>query len=124
MEARRSRGVPCRDRVSSFYDDVSAVGEVGRVDDEAVFEGKGFVRRTHDGVTEMHYLLLTGNMGMYVRTSCPSAVEEVYDRKIVSQTAHWKDHCSALLVEVVGEHLTSAQRTGRRVRGGIDLAGD
>lgn len=56
-----------------------------------------------------------------VRTSCPSAVEGVYDRRIVSQTENWTDHCSALLVKVVGGHLTSDQREGRRARGGIDL---
>lgn len=42
--------VPCRDGVSSFYDDVYAVGKVGRVHDEAVFEGEDLVWRAHDGV--------------------------------------------------------------------------
>lgn len=54
--------VPYSDGVSSFYDDVRAVWEVGRVDDEAVFEGEGLVRRTHDGVTGMHRLSLTGSI--------------------------------------------------------------
>lgn len=30
-----------------------AVGKVGRVDDEAVFEGEELVGRTHDGITGM-----------------------------------------------------------------------
>lgn len=45
--------VPCRDGVSSLYDDVRAVGKVRRMDDEAVFEGEGLVWRALDGVTRM-----------------------------------------------------------------------
>ena len=50
-----SGDVPCRDGVSSFDDDVHAVGEVGGVHDEAVFEGEGLVWRTHDCVTSASF---------------------------------------------------------------------
>lgn len=54
-------GAPCRDGVSSFDDDVHAVGKVGRMDDEAIFECKGLVRRAHDGVPTMDHSV-TGNI--------------------------------------------------------------
>lgn len=43
--------VQCCDGVSSFDDDVHAVGKVTRVDDERVFEGERLVRGARDSVT-------------------------------------------------------------------------
>lgn len=56
-----------------------------------------------------------------MRTSCPSAVAGVYDRKAVCQRVPERGHYSDLLVGVAGERWAAAQRAGRRVRGGNGL---
>lgn len=78
---------------------MDAVGEIGRVDDEAVFEGEGLVWRAHNGVAEV-YGSLACHGEEKVRTLCSSAVQGV---------------C---------EHLVSVQQEGRPVHGGMYLTGD
>lgn len=95
--------VPCRDGVSTFHDDVDAMGEVGRVYDEAVLECEGLVWRAHNGVAGI-YSSPTNCREGHVRTFDSSAVEGIYD--------HMK-----------GARLASAPQEGRLVRAGMDLPG-